>query len=100
MPINAIKDDEQTVEAGKIKTLLRLFKYLLAYTPQIIGVLFIMAYCVTVSLLNPLIVESAIDDYIAKGNYPVLVKLVLFAIIINTIMIFCIKSCRDQKNRI
>lgn len=91
MPINAIKDDEQTIEAGKLKTLLRLFKYLLSYSKEIIGVLFIMAYCVTVSLLNPLIVESAIDNYIAKGNYIGLVKLLAFAIIINIIMILGIK---------
>lgn len=91
MPINAIKDDEQTVETGKIKTLLRLFKYLLSYSKEIIGVLFIMAYCVTVNLLNPLIVESAIDDYIAKGNFIGLTGLLAFAIIINIIMILCIK---------
>lgn len=91
MPINAIKDDEQTVETGKIKTLLRLFKYLLSYSKEIIGVLFIMAYCVTVNLLNPLIVESAIDDYIAKGNFIGLTGLLTFAIIINIIMILGIK---------
>lgn len=91
MPFNAIKDDEQSVEAGKLWTLLRLFKYLLSYVKEIIGVLLIMAYCVTVSLLNPLIVESAIDDYIGNGDYPGLVKLLIFAIIINTIMILLIK---------
>lgn len=91
MPINAIKDDEQTVETGKIKTLLRLFKYLLSYSKEIIGVLFIMAYCVCVNLLNPLIVESAIDDYIAKGNFTGLTGLLTFAIIINIIMILGIK---------
>lgn len=91
MPINAVKDDEQTVETGKIKTLLRLFKYLLSYSKEIIGVLFIMAYCVTVNLLNPLIVESAIDDYIAKGNFIGLTGLLTFAIIINVIMILGIK---------
>lgn len=91
MPFNAIKDDEQSVEAGKLWTLLRLFKYLLSYVKEIIGVLLIMAYCVTVSLLNPLIVESAIDDYIGSGDYPGLVRLLIFAIIINTIMILLIK---------
>lgn len=91
MPFNAIKDDEQTVEAGKFRTLLRLFKYLLSYGKEIIGVLLIMAYCVTVSLLNPLIVEAAIDDYISNGDYPGLVRLLIFAIMINTIMILLIK---------
>ncbi len=91
MPINAIKDDEQSVEAGKMKTLLRLFKYLLSYIKEIIGVLFIMVYCVAVTLLNPLIVEDAIDNYIGKSDYAGLVRLLLFAALINTGMILCIK---------
>ncbi len=91
MPVNAIKDDEQTIEAGKLQTLLRLFKYLLSYLKEIAGVLLIMAYCVGVSLLNPLIVESAIDDYINAGDFPGLAKLLVFAIIINTVMVLMIK---------
>lgn len=91
MPVNAIKDDEQTIEAGKLQTLLRLFKYLLSYLKEIAGVLLIMAYCVAVSLLNPLIVESAIDDYIQAGDFPGLAKLLIFAIIINTVMVLMIK---------
>ena len=91
MPINAIKDDEQSVEAGKLKTLLRLFKYLLSYMKEIVGVLLIMGYCVAVTLLNPLIVEDAIDNYIGKSDYAGLVRLLLFAAVINTVMILCIK---------
>ena len=43
MPINSFKDDEKTVETGKLKTLLRLFSYLLHYKKEIVGVLFVMA---------------------------------------------------------
>lgn len=28
-----------------------------------------MGFCVVVNLLNPLIMESAVDDYISKGNF-------------------------------
>lgn len=45
MPFNSYKDDEQTVETGKLRTLLRLFSYLLAYKKEIILVLLIMAIC-------------------------------------------------------
>lgn len=31
MPFNSFKDDEKTIEVGKMATLMRLFKYLLAY---------------------------------------------------------------------
>lgn len=91
MSINATKDDEQTLEVSKMQTLLRLFRYLLAYKKEIIGVLFIMAYCVAVSLINPLIVETAIDRYIGQDDYPGLLKLILFAALINTVMILLIK---------
>ena len=40
MPFNSFKDDEKTIEVGKMATLMRLFKYLLAYKKQIIGVLY------------------------------------------------------------
>lgn len=93
MPVNARKEDEQILnEAGKMQTLLRLFKYLLGYKKEITTVLFIMGYCVAVNLLNPLIVESAVDDYIRSGNYPGLLKLLLFAVALNTIMILMLKA--------
>ena len=44
MPINSFKEDERTVEQGKMKTLLRLFSYLLAYKKEILLVLFIMLF--------------------------------------------------------
>ena len=91
MSVNSYKDDEQTYEAGKAKTLLRLFSYLLSYKKIIILVLFIMAFCVVVSLLNPLFIEWAIDRYISAGNLPGLYRLVLIAVVLNLIMILGIK---------
>lgn len=91
MPINSFKDDEQSQETGKVKTLLRLFAYLLNYKKEVISVLLIMAYCVGVSLANPLIIESAIDDYIASRNYKGLLLLIVIAIILNIVMILLVK---------
>lgn len=91
MPINSFKDDEQSQETGKVKTLLRLFAYLLNYKKEVISVLLIMAYCVGVSLANPLIIESAIDDYIAPRNYKGLLLLIVIAIILNIVMILLVK---------
>ncbi len=91
MPVNATKTDEKTVETGKIKTLLRLFSYLLVYKKEIIIVLLIMAYCVGVSLINPLIIESAIDDYITPGNFKGLFITCSIALILNVIMILLVK---------
>ena len=91
MGFNSYKDDEQTYEKGKRQTLMRLFSYLLAYKKQITIVLLIMAFCVVVSLLNPLFLEQAIDNYISRGDMPGLYRLIAFAIGLNIIMIMGIK---------
>ncbi len=91
MPINSFKDDEQTIEVSKLKTLLRLLSYLLTYKKEILAVLAIMAFCVFVSLLNPLIMESAVDDYISKGDVIGLFKLIGFALSLNILMVIGIK---------
>ena len=69
MAFNSFKEDEQHVERGKMQTLLRLFRYLLSYKKTIVGVLFIMGFCVFVSLVNPLIIEAAVDTYIKNLDF-------------------------------
>lgn len=91
MPINSFKDDEQHVEKNKRETLARLFKYLLAYKKEIIGVLLIMIFCLCISLVNPLIMESAIDDHIAVADYTGLLKLIGLALVLNLLVVFAIK---------
>ena len=50
-----------------------------------------MAFCVVVSLLNPLIMEEAIDNYISRGDIPGLVRLIAFAAVLNLLMVGGIK---------
>lgn len=91
MGINSYKEDEQITQAGKLRTLLRLLSYLLAYKKEIILVLLIMTFCVMVSLLNPLLMEEAIDNYISAGDLQGLFRLITFALILNLLMIGGIK---------
>jgi ATP-binding cassette subfamily B protein len=91
MSINSIRDDEKTVSSGKVKTLLRLFKYLLTYKIEIFLVLLIMGCTVAISLINPLIAERAIDVYIAEGDMHSLIKLGIFAMGINTVFVLLVK---------
>ncbi len=100
MAINSFKEDEQSVEAGKLKTLLRLFGYLLTYKKEILFVLLLMTFCVGVSLMNPLIIEAAIDNYIAVHNFAGLIKLIAFAVVLNLIMVLCIKLRMHIMNRV
>ncbi len=91
MAFNSYKDDEVSVEKSKIQTLKRLFGYLLAYKWQILLVLVIMGYGVAVSLVNPLIMESAIDDYIGQQDLKGLYRLLIVALVINLVLVATVK---------
>jgi ATP-binding cassette, subfamily B, multidrug efflux pump len=91
MAINSVKEDE-LLEAGSRKaTLIRLFQYLLAYKKNVFIVLLIMFCCVTITLINPLIIERAIDVYIKQKDMNGLLKLGAFAASINIILVILIK---------
>ena len=91
MAVNSYKDDEQSQERSKAQTLMRLFSYLFRYKWQIILVLAIMGYGVAVNLVNPLIMESAIDDHIAVKDFSGLYKLLLIALGINLLLVVTVK---------
>lgn len=91
MSINSYKEDERTVSVGKTKTMVRLLSYLLVYKKEILIVLLIMGFCVAVSVINPLLMEVAIDDYIAPGNLSGLYKIIILALGLNLIQVFGIK---------
>ena len=91
MAYNSYKEDEKSVEKSKLQTHKRLLSYLLKYKWTIVLVLMLMGYCVVVSLINPLIIESAIDNHIGNKDYIGLYKLLIIALIINLIATFAIK---------
>ena len=68
MAFQSYKQDENIRTAGKVDTLLRLFSYLLSYRIEIFFVLLIMGICVLITLINPLIIEKAMDHYIARRD--------------------------------
>ena len=91
MAVNSYRDDEQSIERSKAQTLMRLFSYLLDYKWKILLVLIIMGYGVAVSLINPLIIESAIDDHIAVKDYRGLFILLAIALVINLLLVVTVK---------
>ncbi|WP_455713931.1 ABC transporter ATP-binding protein [Anaerosporobacter sp.] len=91
MAVDSYRSDEKSTDTSKIATLLRLYRYMLKYRFKIVFVLFIMAICVTIALVNPLIIEEAIDNYIKNKDIKGLVRLGIFATIINIIMVLLIK---------
>ena len=68
-----------------------MFSYLKNHIKGVIGVLFCMGITVAISLVNPLLIESAIDDYIGVGNMDGLMKLGIFALVLNILFIIMVK---------
>ncbi len=91
MSFNSYRDDEQSTKRSKVQTLRRLLGYLFAYKWQIILVLAVMGYGVAVRLVNPLIMESAIDDYIGQNDFEGLYRLLVLALIINLTLVVTVK---------
>lgn len=91
MAVNSFRNDEALSAAGKKETLLRLFGYLFHYTLPIIGVLAAMAVTILIALVNPLLVERAIDVHIKNEDMPGLIRLGLFAAALNTVFVILVK---------
>ena len=91
MSFNSYKDDEQSTARSKAQTLKRLLGYLFAYKWQIILVLAVMGYGVAVRLMNPLIMESAIDDYIGQSDFKGLYRLLVMALTMNLTLVATVK---------
>lgn len=91
MAVNSFREDEQVKSQSKWKVIIRLFSYLKNYRNGVIGVLACMGVTVAITLVNPLLIESAIDDYIGAGDIEGLWKLGIFALVLNLIFIVMVK---------
>lgn len=91
MAVNSYREDEYMENTDKKKILRRLLSYMLEYKGILIAVLICMGITVAISLVNPLLIEEAIDHYIAQSDFKGLMKLGLFALILNIIFIAMVK---------
>ncbi len=89
--INAVKQDENTKMTKKSETLKRLLKYLLNYKGYIVGVLFTMGLSIAITLVNPLIIERAINVHVAEKNTDSLISISILAIILSICLVFLVK---------
>lgn len=92
MTVNTFKEDEYQKEVLKKDTLIRLYRYLFAYKKQIAVVLLIMAATISVSLMNPLIIEYAVNVNIVNRDMEGLIWLGILAIIFNILSIVGVKA--------
>lgn len=91
MARNATKQDEQISNKTKRETLFRLFRYLFGYKKTIAVVMLLMAASTTIILMNPIILERAIDVHIANRDKEGLLKLGSIGIALNILLIVLIK---------
>lgn len=91
MAVNSFREDEQMEHTDRKKILRRLFSYLLDYKLTIAGVLICMLATVVIALVNPLLIETAIDTYIAKGDVKGLLRLGIIALAMNIGYIILVK---------
>ncbi|TGY97796.1 ABC transporter ATP-binding protein [Petralouisia muris] len=91
MAVNSFREDERLEGIGKAQTLRRLFSYMLQYKLQIFGVLICMLITVGITLINPLMIEAAIDVYIAGRDMQGLARLAVLAAALNIIFIIMVK---------
>ena len=68
MSVNSFREDEEQKEVLKLDTLLRLYRYLFRYGKKILLVLFIMCITIAINLVNPLIIERAVNVHIANRD--------------------------------
>ncbi len=92
MAVNSTKKDENTALADKTRTILRLAKYLLQYKGTIVFVLAVIAVATTITLINPLIIERAVNVCIAEKDFESLYRLAIIALILNFILFAAVKT--------
>lgn len=91
MSVNAIKEDEYLHSVSKKTTLIRLFRYMLAYKLPITAVIIIMLVTVAISIANPLIIRYAIDTNIANNDLNGLLALGGIALALNIAFVLLVK---------
>lgn len=91
MAVNSYREDEFMGNTDKKKIIKRLFSYLLDYKGIIAAVLLCMGVTVAISLVNPLLIEAAIDRYILGSDLDGLFRLGIFALVLNIGFIFLVK---------
>lgn len=91
MAVNSFREDEQMKHTDKGKIIRRLFSYMVRFKWGIAGVLLCMAVTIAIKLINPLIIEHAIDYYIARGDIQGLLKLGIGAAVLNVIYLLMVK---------
>lgn len=104
MAVNSARQDEQQREVPKVETLLRLFRYMLSYKKELAGAIALTLVALGVTLVAPLMIELAIDVYVANKDGEGLLRLAGAAIVLFIIFLMGTRRCMmimaDVTNRL
>lgn len=91
MSVNAIREDEVMRDVSKRETLLRLYRYLFAYKKTLAAVALLLLITLAVTLATPLMIELAIDTYVANSDTAGLLRLAVIALLLFVLYMLCTK---------
>ena len=91
MAVNSFREDEKINATDAKKITVRLLRYLKEYTGLIIVVFIAMFLTIGISIVNPLLIERAVDVHVANADYEGLFKLAAVALVINIAFVFLVK---------
>lgn len=104
MSVNAIKQDETIQNVSKKATLLRLYRYLTTYTATLVKVSCLLFVTLSISLATPLMIELAVDTYVAGQDIAGLLRLAAVAFFLFVLYMLCtrrwMRMIADVTNRI
>ncbi len=90
--VSGYKQDEAVSKVAKAVTVRRLFTYMKKYKKEVALVLLMMAVTTAVTMINPLLVKAAVDDYITRADVPGLLRLLALAVGLNLILAVCLRA--------
>ena len=82
MSVNSAGQDELQREVPKMETLLRLFGYLLAFKKELVIAVSFTLVTLAISLVSPLMIEQAVDVYVAGRDVQGLLRLSAAALVL------------------
>lgn len=91
MAVNSFREDEQLQATDAKRIAARLFGYLKEYKKEVMVVLIAMTITVGISLFNPMLIEDAIDKYVAELDFEGLIHLAVFAVAVNLVYVVMVK---------
>ncbi len=92
MAVNSAREDELMREVPKKDTLFRLYRYLFDYKKTLTAVGLLLLVTLSITLAAPLMIELAVDTYVAQSDVPGLMRLAAVAFLLFLLFMFCTRK--------